>query len=62
MFMLEVCVTRNGKDVEQLLEDVRTAREAFCCATTENKKAMEQRFEEALRELADFCRVYDSLG
>jgi len=60
--MFEVCVTRNGKDVEQLLEDVRAAREAFSRSTTENREATEQRFEGALRELANFCRIYDSLG
>jgi cell division septum initiation protein DivIVA len=58
--MYETCLNLNGKDVRQLLEDVRTAREAFFSSTTENKEAMEQRLEEALRELANFCRIYDS--
>jgi hypothetical protein len=60
--MSEVCLNLNGKDVKQLLENVRTAREAFCRSTTESREPMERRLEEALRELANFCRIYDSLG
>jgi hypothetical protein len=54
--------TLNGKDVKQLLENVRTARESLSRSTTENKEAMAQRLEDALQELANFCRIYDSRG
>jgi len=60
--MTEPGLKRNGKDVKDLLENVRMAREALRCSTTENRNAMEQRLEDALRELANFCRIYDSLG
>ena len=60
--MSEACLNLNGKDVKQLLGDVRTAREALSRSTAENRVATEQRLENALRELANFCRIYDSLG
>ena len=60
--MSQACMTLKRKDVEQLLEDVHTAREAFSRSTTENKAAMERRLEDALQELANFCRIYDSVG
>jgi hypothetical protein len=62
VLMSEACLKRNGKDIKRLLENVRMAREALRCSTTESKNAMEQRLEDALRELADFCRIYDSLA
>src|SRR5262245_18346948 len=60
--MSEARLNLNRKDVKQLLENVRTARESLSRSTTENRAAMEQRLEDALRELSHFCRIYDSLS